>query len=263
MLANFAPYAGLLLGVIYTMGLITVTIHLNRYGITNVYLVQTKYLVVGTVFMIHITGLAVLAAPVMFVMSQLLGVTATGYISIVLGVLGILIVLASSFYAGDFEKWAERMTKRFPKLSSPILYWRIWHLSVFFSFILALNTFLRAYIFQNPTLVAAGAGLVIITIILGLVYYTLYLYHSPISVGNPVLELIGGGRPIQVRLILEKDAIPNLQIHGLYPVESDMSQPVYLIDETDHDLIILIYMDEKERALKLNKSAIQSVLYLP
>ena len=42
-----------------------------------------------------------------------------------------------------------------------------------------------------------------------------------------------------------------------------MSQPVFLIDETDQDLIILIHVDEEERALKLNKSVVQSVLYLP
>jgi hypothetical protein len=66
-----------------------------------------------------------------------------------------------------------------------------------------------------------------------------------------------------VRLVLEKDAIPNLNNLGLYAVESGMSQAVHLIDETDHDLIVLIHVDEEELALKLNKSVVQSVLYLP
>jgi len=124
-ISNFAPLAGFLLGVIYTIGLITVTIHLNRYGITNVYLVQTKYLVVGTVFMIHISGLAILAAPAVLLLTQILGINGTGYVSSVLGILGLFVILVSSYYADSFETLIQRITRRFAKLTPPMLLWRI------------------------------------------------------------------------------------------------------------------------------------------
>ena len=262
-IGNIASTAGFILGLLYSVGLIVVTIHLSRYGITNVYLVQTKYLVVGFVYFMHSLGIGLLAAPVVFALIMLLGLDISSYVAAVAGLLGFLLLLLSSYNPNHFERRVHQLFTRKAQSLDPNVYWRIWRIAVYASFFLAWHSLIRSLILHDGFLRAVAIALVIASFISGVVYYTLFLYRSPISVGNPALELIGGGRPIQVRVTVEKDTIANLQKHGLFSSDTAISKPVLLLDETEQDLIVLVNSDNKERALKLSKSIIQSVIYLP
>lgn len=262
-IGDIASTAGFLLGVLYGIGLIIVTIHLSRYGITNVYLVQTKYLVVGFVYCIHSLGIGFLAAPIAFALITFLGRETSAYVAAALGIVGFLLLLLSSYSPNEFERYVRRFFTRKGQSLNPAIYWRIWQIGIYGSFFLAWHSLIRSFMINDFFLHTVAVALAVASFISGVFYYTLFLYRSPLSVGNPVLELIGAGRPIQVRLTVEKDSLSNLQKHGLFSSDTVLSKPVLLLDETEQDLIVLVNADNKERALKLSKSIVQSVIYLP
>ena len=96
-----------------------------------------------------------------------------------------------------------------------------------------------------------------------MVYYTIFLYQVPASVGNPVLELIGAGRPINIQISIGKDALGGMQKLGLMDAGNELTAPLKLLDETQHELLILVEIEDQERAVRINKSSVRSVVYLP
>ena len=83
------------------------------------------------------------------------------------------------------------------------------------------------------------------------------------TIGVPVLELIGSGRPIKVHLTIDKTAVIGLQHQGLEVNNGTFTKPCLLLDETMQELLVLIEVENQQRALKINKSVVHSILYLP
>lgn len=70
------------------------------------------------------------------------------------------------------------------------------------------------------------------------------------TIGVPVLELIGSGRPIKVHLTIDKTAVIGLQHQGLAVNNGTFTKPCLLLDETMQELLVLIEVENQKRALK-------------
>jgi hypothetical protein len=259
-IGNIASIAGFFLGIVYGIGLVIVTIHLNRYGITSVYLVQARYLVVGFVYLIHVLGMAIFSAPLALVIILIMGLENSTYIIVPIGLLGLILVLQASYAPITFENKMKRKHKsKFDQKN----YWRFWHVTMFCSILMLWQTSARAVFLGDLYSKIASISLLIAVLFTGVVYYTIFLYQSPISVGNPILELIGAGQPIKIRLTVDKDKISSFQKYGLFTTQDEISDPLLLLDETSQDFLVIINFEGKERAVKINKSVVNSVIYLP
>jgi hypothetical protein len=257
---EIASVAGFFLGIVYSIGLMIVTIHLNRYGITSVNLVQARYLVVGIVYLIHVLGLAIFSAPFALLIMYFMSIENSAYILTPLGILGLVSILLASYTPITFEN---KMRKQFKSSLNQKLFWRYWHVTMFLSMLILWHTLARSAISGDIPSKFVFTSLSIAVLFTGVVYYTIFLYHSPLSVGNPILELIGAGRPMQIRLTVDKDKASGLQDYGLFPSQDKLSNPLLLLDETNEEFIVLINFKGKHRAVKINKSVVNSIIYLP
>jgi hypothetical protein len=254
---------GFILGIIYGVGLIIVTIHLSRYGITNIYLIRTKYLVVGFTYFLHMLGMGILSALVVLVSTLLLGLNTVVYVLVPISALGYIALFWFGFFPDSLEHIVQRLSKRRSSSSPTHVKWGIWRSAIFCSFFLFWYCLIQSFIIGDTALRAMSITLLVAVSLIGIVYYTLFLYLAPISVGIPALELIGSGRPIQVRLTVDKEAISGLKKHGLFASHDETSEPVSLLDETEKYLIVLVELDGEKKALRVSKSIVHSVIYLP
>jgi hypothetical protein len=254
---------GFFLGILYGTGLIIVTIHLSRYGITNVYLVRTKYLVVGFAYFLHVLGMGILSAPIALALVLLLGLNTPLYVTGPAGILGLLVVLCAGYSPSFFDRTVHsRVVRRFPASSIRVI-WYIWYGAIYLSFLLAWHSLIRSIAVREVFLQTIAVCLFTAIFLGGVVYYVLFLYQNPISVGDPALELIGGGRPIQVRLTVKKEVVPSLRKYGLFTGDDGTSEPVPLLDKTEQSCFVLVDLDDKKRALEVSEDIIQSIIYLP
>ena len=259
-IGNIASVAGFFLGVVYGIGLIIVTIHLNRYGITSVYLVQARYLVVGFVYLVHVFGIALFSAPLALVVILIMGLANSTYLVLPIGLFGLILVLLASYSPISFQNKMEKRNKSKPNQKR---YWRYWHVTMFLSILMLWQILARAIISGDLYSKFAFATLSTAVLFTGVVYYTIFLYQSPISVGNPILELIGAGQPIRIRITIEKDKLSDFHEYGLFDSKNGLSNHLFLLDETNDDIIVMINFEGKERAIKIDKSVVTSMIYLP
>jgi len=258
-LGDTVSLIGLILGIIYGVGLIIVTIHLNRYGITNIYLMRTKYLVVGFTYFLHTLGIRVLSALAVLGCILLLDLNTSMYILVPISALGYIALFCFSYYSRFLEHLIQRLSKRKSSSSGHIK----WRIAIFCCFLLFWYCIIQSFLSDNIAFQVLSIVLLAAISLIGIIYYTRFLYLAPISVGTPVLELIGSGRPIQVRLTVDKAAIPGLKRHGLFTSDDEISKPVYLLDETEKYLIILVGLDAEKKATRVSKSIVHSIIYLP
>lgn len=259
-IGNIASIAGFFLGIIYGIGLFIVTIHLTRYGITSVYLVQAKYLVVGFAYLVHVLGMIIFSAPVALTTVLIIGLENSTYILMPIGLLGLILLAFPSYSPNSFER---QMRRKFKSNLNEKKYWRYWQITLFCSMLMIGQSSARSFYLGDANSKFFSISLFLILLFTSTVYYTIFLYQSPISVGNPVLELIGAGQPIRIRLTVDKDKISGFQEYGLFSAQEKLSNPLLLLDETSEEFLVLINFEGIERAVKINKSVVSSVIYLP
>ena len=259
-IGNIASVAGFFLGIIYGIGLFIVTIHLTRYGITSVYLVQARYLVVGFVYLVHVFGMIFFSAPAAIIVMFTVGLENSTYILLPVGLIALILLVLPSYSPKDFEK---RMRRRYKSDLNAKKYWKFWHITMFCSLLVIWQSLAQTYYLGDTNSNFFSFSILGILLFASTVYYTIFLYQSPITVGNPVLELVGAGQPIRIRLAVNKDKISSFQEYGLFPSQEKLSNPLLLLDETNEEFLVLIKFEEVDRAVKINKSVVDSVIYLP
>jgi len=134
---------------------------------------------------------------------------------------------------------------------------------MFCSMLMIWQTSARSFYLGDTNSKFFSISIFLILLFTSTVYYTIFLYQSPISVGNPVLELIGAGQPIRIRLTVAKDKVSSFHEYGLFSGQGKLSNPILLLDETSEEFLVLINFEGTDRAVKINKSVVDSVIYLP
>jgi hypothetical protein len=260
LLVNIASVAGFFLGIVYAIGLIIVTLHLNRYGIASVNLVQARYLVVGFVYLLLVLGAAMFTSVPALLLVFFVSLNSSTYIVMPLGLLSLVSLLLASVFPTAF---GIRVQRKYGAKNNQIVYWRYWHITLFLSVLMLWLVLARSILLGDLFSKIAFVLLLIAILFTGIIYYTIFLYQSPILVGNPILELIGSGQPIKVRISIAKNALSGFRKYGILDSKEEISEPLFLLDETSDEFIVLTNFEGKERAIKINKSVVTSIIYLP
>ncbi len=262
-------FGALILGLGYVFGGLIVNVHLAQYGITEYQVVRVKYLVVGLIYLFTILMLSIatlmLVVILVIVQSILTNGTPNSFILMYVG--ETLVSLAASLILLGY--WLSRKTlqEREKRGSQP---WR-WFSWLTIVSLLQPITVLAQQVFvasqpglknlpntdYSPTLVAA-AILAILAFISQVYFYARYMYGNPkASAWDP----IGMGIPSKVQLASAADNITLLSHMGILSEQPDLTQAVWLIDETDENYIIGIGELMTVGVIKIDKALVKGIVY--
>ena len=255
---NIATGSAVGLGITYIVGGLIVNLNLARRGVVEFQIVKVKYLVTGLVFIFQSIGIIIL--------SLIVGVVAVIYEtpSTWLQSLNIVsMIMAISL----FVAWARLP----PNSESFFATWRYWLVAstlglAFPSIIIMRQIISRQFVDVFEVVFIIQAVLTGILSLLGQIYhYSIFYYgHSTGLVSG--LDPIGMGIPSRVRISSTKENALLLKGLGVSFNKGNVTEDLYLIDETDHYYILAFEPIPSQRkdagTLKIDKSLIKAMLYM-
>ncbi len=253
---NVATGSALFLGITYILGGMIVNLSLTRRGIVEYQILKVKYLAVGTIFLLHFTGVVILTSvPALIIFIYVRDILLIQLISIfsVLGALALLYV------------WS-----RYPSNTTSIMgKWRFWAVLSSVAMLFPLTIFLhQVFTPQNDVmwifldLLAILVG--VLAIMAQIYHYATFYYGRPAGLG--AMDPIGMGIPTCVHLLCDEKIAPALADLGL-PVRNNIIHDVYLIDETDvHYIVGKVQVpdaNEDNETYKIDKALVKVILHKP
>lgn len=250
--------SAIFLGTTYVIGALIVNLNLTRRGIIEFQIIKVKYLAVGIVFLLHIIGtytfstVIVIAFGLLFFSEQLILMQIINLFSILSAVSLILI-------------WARMPLSKYSFLTS----WYFWLLASVMGAIYPMSILLRQVITFNTEITwiifsIQGFLGIALTFFSQIYHYSAFYYGRPRPTG--AIDPIGVGIPTQVKLACLPEGINILQNLGIRVDEKQISQDMYLLDETDHHYLLAFERIPRsrndEKTIKIDKELIKAMLFI-
>jgi len=256
---NIATGGAVLLGITYVIGGLIVNLNLARRGVVEFQILKVKYFVTGLVFIFQSIGIIILSL-IIGVVVAIYGVPTTWLQTI--NVASMLMALSL------FLAWV-----RLPPTSKSVFAsWRYWIFAstvglIFPSIILAQQLLTQRLPGVFEVVFLIQAFLTGVLAVLGQIYHYSVFYYGQSTGWVGGLDPIGMGIPSRVRISATKDNAALIKSLGVSFSKSNVTEDLYLIDETDHYYILAFEAvpDKKKEAgtLKIDKSLVKAILYLP
>lgn len=255
---DIATGGAVLLGITYVIGGLIVNLNLARRGVVEFQILKVKYFVTGLVFIFQSIGIIIL--------SLIIGVV-VAVTEVPTAWLQAINIVSMSMALSLFVAWA-RLT---PISKSVFASWRYWLFASTIGLTFPATIAVRQLLSQSPPnifeLVFIIQGMLTGVIsVLGQVYHYSVFYYG-LSSGLGGLDPIGVGIPSRVRISATKENAALIKSLGVTFHKSNVTEDLYLIDETDHYYILAFEAvpDKKKDAgtLKIDKSLVKAILYLP
>ncbi|MEP7285352.1 MAG: hypothetical protein ABI947_06260 [Chloroflexota bacterium] len=249
--------AATLLGAAYIIGGLIVNLHLSNYRITEYQVVRVKYLVVGLVYLVGTSVLISVATLTNFVIiSQVADISyvALASLSLLAATTVILIWL-----------FGDRLR---PSRFRFLLSWNFIVVASVISFCFPIMVMIRqsfggstdAY---SALLIVTAVIIAILAVVGQLYYFSREVYGAPFWAN---FDPIGMGVPVAVKLAGTEADITLLSHMGLPVSLPDLTDKVFLVDETDSHYILSLTSLETSRTsqqvFKVNKELVKGVVYL-
>jgi hypothetical protein len=245
---------GLILGSTYVIGGLIVNLQLSAYGITQYQILRIKYLAVGLTYLANFLAVIALAAiPAMFLIAS--------------NLLFQQLFLIASLLASIFLLWLWGKTT-FGK-RSVLFSWRSWVALGAIAFIYPLMVAIRLGVIlglagQISYEVAISLGQAVLAIILSFMgsiyYYARHLYgRQNVIFGSA--DPIGMGIPIPVQLAGESENISLLAKLEVPLLQTETTDRILLLDETNTHYIVGISNQEEIRAVEVAKDMVKAIRY--
>jgi hypothetical protein len=249
--------SAILLGFTYVIGGLVVNLNLARRGVVEFQILKVKYLVVGLVFLLHSVGVFVFAAlpafGLLYFSNQVIVMQLLNLISMMAAIFLILIWIRQPSGSQSFlTTWTYWFVTSAIGASFPML--------VFIRQIMAPSTELTWIIISAQAILTAA-----LTFLAQIYHYAAFYYGRPSSLG--ALDPIGVGIPPKVRVACQNETATLLKNLGVEIGEDQITQVLFLIDETDKHYILaferLPGRKGENRTIKVDKDIIKAILFIP
>jgi hypothetical protein len=256
LIQNIATGGAALLGITYVIGGLIVNLNLARRGLVEYQILKVKYLAVGFIFLFHFSGVLLFTSVPAFLL-----IPSANNIFLA-QVFNLLSVLASLVL---FYVWSHYP----PNTKSVVSRWTFWFALSVITMIFPILVLMHQTLFPARTLGWIINSILAITtgalaIMAQLYHYSSFYYGRPSGLGS--LDPIGIGIPTRVNLLCDEKTSANLKQLGL-PIEKNIIQDVYLIDETDQHYILGLEQvpggEGNNETYKIEKSVVKVILHRP
>ena len=253
---NLATGGAALLGITYVVGGLIVNLNLARRGLVEYQILRVKYLAVGFIFLFHFMGVLLFTGVPAFLL-----LPASNNLLLAQG-LNLLSVLAALVL---FHVWSHYP----PNTRAFVSRWTFWFALAVVTMLFPILVLLHQMLFAartldwiiNSILAVTTGGLAVMA---QLYHYSSFYYGRPSGLG--ALDPVGVGIPSRVHLLCDEKISGSLKQLGL-PVEKNIIQNVYLIDETDHHYILGLEQvpgaDGNNETYKIEKGLVKVILHRP
>jgi hypothetical protein len=243
--------------IIYILGGFIVNLYLTQYGIVEYQVLQIKFLAVGLMFLAVDLFINLFS----YFIALLIGISITTSAEASREILlNLLICIPSLIFASQLFFAAIRKRQFNAKRQNE------WFYILWAGLLANIPTgFLLSHLFLEQNIPVQGQTLLNIIVCVALaqaalvLYYARWIYGS--SIGNSGLMLIGRGAPVQIEIAGDADQIGLLKELGVPVRKKGITEPVYLIDETDTQYIIGIQKEDKLQPIKVMKKFVTAMLY--
>lgn len=253
---NIATGSALFVGVTYIIGGLIVNLNLARRGLVEYQILKVKYLVVGIIFLLQSVGVFTFAAIPAFA----LAITRMNSIYI----LEIINIASMLFSITLLLTWARLGIDS----NSKLITWNYWFLASSIGAIFPVMILLREILFPLPhvfRIVILGQAVLTaaLTLMAQIYHYSAFYYGRKHGLG--AIDPIGVGIPARVQIAFDEKEIRILESMGVPVKKNNITNDVFLIDETDHYYIISFFQNDEthEKTLKITKSSVKAILYRP
>jgi len=254
---NVATGSVVILGITYIVGGLIVNLNLARRGLVEYQVLKVKYLAVGVIFLLQLTGVLMFTSIPAFLLLSL-----SDDIFLVQG-LNLISVLASLALLHIWSLYPSNILSLFRG-------WGFWFmLSVsasLFPVLVFLHQLLTSdlsldWIINSALAVATGA----LALMAQIYHYAAFYYGQP-AAGFYTRDPVGMGIPSAVNLVIDEKISSALSELGLN-IQKNIIHDVYLIDETDQHFIIseeqIPGRDGQNKTYKIDKSLVKVILHMP
>jgi len=256
----------LIIGTGYLVGGLIVNAHLAQFGVTEYQAVRVKYLIVGLMYLFRLLMLALLTLLfvilIIIVEHSLFGqpwLNDTLPLIFTMLYLGEPVLSLGTFFLLSKDRHSSKVPQQGEKQHS---------LKDKFTILTIMSLILPIHVALQPSIInsfpAPSVSLIIITILTimallaQLTFYTRYLYGEPSST---IYGAIGNGSPKKIRLVTAEKNDAFLSQMGIVNDQPNLTQPVWLIDETDKHYIIGLNEMITGNVIKIDKDLVKAIVY--
>lgn len=258
MIQNIATSSAVALGLTYIIGGLIVNLNLARRGLVEYQILKVKYLVVGVIFLLQSVGVFVFASLPAFLLAvvDIDNIYLFEIINILSMLAGISLLVAwarlstsSKSFFKDWVYWfiASTVGYIFPALL------------VFRQLLAPVDNIIRTVIIGQAILTA------ILTFLAQIYHYSAFYYGAPSKMVG-TLDPIGVGIPSRIQIACTAESSVLLKNLGVPVNKKNVTDELFLIDETDSNYIIAFDMipDEHNQTgtLKIDKSLVKAILFI-
>jgi hypothetical protein len=251
---NIATGGAIFVSITYIVGGLIVNLNLARRGLVEYQILKVKYLVVGIIFLLQAIGVFTFAAipGLALTLAQIESIYVLEIINIISMLASLSLLLA----------WA--------RLGAGSIFtgWTYWFLASSIGAIFPVMVLLRQLIFPLHHVVRyIILGQAVLTAVLTgmaqLYHYSAFYYGRKHIAG--ALDPIGVGIPTRVRMAFDETEMRILENLGVLVKDNNITDDLFLIDETDRYYIISFYhgKEDTERTVKIEKDSVKAILYRP
>jgi hypothetical protein len=252
---NIATGSAILVGFTYILGGLIVNLNLARRGLVEYQILKVKYLVVGIIFLLQSIGVFIFAAIPAFTLA-VLDINS-------IYVFEIINIISMSAALSLLLAWARLRVDS----KSQFVTWNYWFVASVIGAVFPVMVLFRHLFFPVEHIlrmvIIGQAVLTAALVVMAQVYHYSAFYYGRMRLG--AIDPIGVGIPTRAQMAFDEKDIRVLQNLGVPVQENNITEDLFLIDETDRYYIIGFYQeDEKsEKTLKIDKDAVKAILYRP
>lgn len=255
---NIATISAVALGLTYIIGGLIVNLNLARRGLVEYQILKVKYLVVGVIFLLQSVGVFLFASLPAFLIAIV--IVSNIYIFELINILsmlsGISLLIA----------WARLSTSS----NSYYKTWSFWFVASTIGYIFPALMVFRELLSPVDniirTVVIGQSVLTAILIFLAQIYhYSAFYYGTPSKLVG-TLDPIGVGIPSKIQIACTAENAALLKNLGVSVNKKNVTDQLFLIDETDSTYIIAFDLIPNEHdhsgTLKIDKSLVKAILFI-
>lgn len=255
---NLATASAVVLGITYIIGGLIVNLNLARRGLVEYQILKVKYLVVGIIFLLQTAGVFVFAS-----LPALLIATRNINDIYILEIINIVSMLSG---IGLLYAWARLTTSS----NSFFRSWWFWFFASALGYLFPAMQVIRVYLFPVDNVIrqvvnGQAAMTAVLTFLAQVYHYSAFYYGTAGMMG--ARDPIGMGIPSRIRLSCTPENAALLRNLGAPMTERNVSETVYLLDETDSSYIVALSPHADAPGvvgtLKVDKSLVKAILFLP
>lgn len=256
LIQNVATGSAVILGLTYIVGGLIVNLNLTRRGLVEYQILKVKYLVVGIIFLLQAVGVFAFGGLPAF------GLLLWANNLVLIEIVNVVSMLAAITLLAVWSRYSAN-SKSF------LIQWRFWFIASAVGAIFPMLVLWRQLLFPSTEwlwiIISVQAVMTAaLTFMSQLYHYSAFYYGRPRP--NRVLDPIGIGLPTRVNLVCEESVVPALNELGL-PVQKNIIQDVYLIDETDQHYIVALEQlpgaESGNETFKIGKALVKIILHKP